>query len=138
MQLFPFREVTPITTNLPRVKAINAGVKSLLEGSLRLPQFDFVYSAGLYDYLQSRLAQTLTRSLFSLVKPGGKLLLSNFLPTTPDIGYMECCMGWHLIYRDLETIKDLTRSIASSEFSSLNAWPYKTQALGYLELTKTK
>jgi hypothetical protein len=45
-------------------------------------------------------ARRLTANLFRHVAAGGRLLLANFAPSLPDIGYLETCMDWRLIYRD--------------------------------------
>jgi hypothetical protein len=34
-----------------------------------------------------------------MLKPGGRLLVANFLHDLPNVGYMESFMGWPLIYR---------------------------------------
>ena len=50
--------------------------------------YDLIYSAGLYDYIPDAKdgvggAPQLTRMLFSLLNPGGRLLVGNYLkPST--------------------------------------------------------
>ena len=41
-----------------------------------------MHCGGLYDYLEDRLAFTLTRRLLQHVAPGGRLILANFAPWT--------------------------------------------------------
>jgi hypothetical protein len=41
----------------------------------------------------------LTRHLFSLLAPGGTLLIGNYVPGIFEAGYMEAFMRWHLVYR---------------------------------------
>lgn len=86
-------------------------VRQLLSGKSRLGQFDLVYTAGLYDYFDDRIAVRVTRALFSHVKPGGRLLIANFVPSLRDVGYMECFMDWWLVYRSAADMNLLTGQI---------------------------
>ena len=86
-----------------RVRVVERGVRALVgrdSASQDLGQFDLIYSAGLYDYLPDAMAQRLTALLASLLRPGGRLLLANFLPACSGRGYMEMIMDWHLIMRN--------------------------------------
>ena len=51
-----------------------------------LGQFDLIYSAGLYDYLETPVAERLPQVLFDLLNPGGQLLYANFAPDIPAVG----------------------------------------------------
>ena len=95
-------------------------VRRLLAGKADLGRFDLVYSAGLYDYLDDRVAKRLTTSLFRMLEPGGTLLFCNFLRTTADVGYMESFMGWDLIYRDRDEIEGLLGDVDESEIESIH------------------
>jgi hypothetical protein len=88
-----------------------ASVRKLLAGRAQLGQFDLIYSTGLYDYLQQPLARRLTARLFQMLRPGGRLLLANFLTGSPSRGYMDSFMNWVLIYRNEEEMKDLVSEI---------------------------
>ncbi len=84
-----------------RVRTINLGVIDLLRRrDLDLGTFDLIYSAGLFDYLSDSLSRRLVKHLLRLLRPGGRLLIANFVPTTKDRGYMEIFMDWNLIYRN--------------------------------------
>jgi len=82
-----------------RVEAIDGSVRGLLTKAYKLGTFDFVYSAGLYDYLSHRVAVKLTQRCLELLKPGGVLLFANFARDIPDDGYMETFMNWALLLR---------------------------------------
>ena len=92
-------------------------IKRLLRG---LPvfgeqrQFDFVYSAGLLDYIQLLTAVSLCRGLYDLVAPGGKLLVGNMAPESPSRWFMELHLDWFLVYRDREEILEIGRAAAPS------------------------
>jgi extracellular factor (EF) 3-hydroxypalmitic acid methyl ester biosynthesis protein len=83
----------------------------------KLAQCDLIYSAGLYDYLDDKVAKKLSATLFDALKPGGRLVLTNFLKDTHDIGWGEAMMDWFLIYRDQA---DIERSICRRYSKSPN------------------
>ena len=101
-----------------------------------LGAFDFVYSAGLYDYLDQRCAQRLTRCLFERVAPGGQLLLANFHPANRGTGYMEAFMDWWLIYRDEAQMQDLCAEISPSELVACEIECDPFGNVVYLSLTR--
>ncbi len=82
-----------------RVEAIDGSVRGLLTDAYKLGTFDFVYSAGLYDYLTDAVAIRLTKRCMKMLKPGGTLLFANFSPELTDDGYMETFMDWTLLLR---------------------------------------
>ncbi|WP_131522963.1 class I SAM-dependent methyltransferase [Pectobacterium parvum] len=91
-----------------RVKTIISGVKNLW-GSLQpgLGKFDLIYSSGLYDYLPEAQALKLSKILKLMLKPGGRLVVGNFSPTSTGRGYLELIMDWHLVYRNQQELSNL-------------------------------
>lgn len=82
-----------------RVEAINGSVRTILGRAQKLGTFDFIYAAGLYDYLAENVAVKLTERCLQMLKPGGKFLLANFAKDIGVEGYMETFMNWPLIWR---------------------------------------
>ena len=83
------------------VEPVQGSVKTVLASGARdLGRFDFIYAAGLYDYLGDRLGARLLGRMFEMLKPGGKVWVANFAPDIADVGFMEAVMDWWLIYRD--------------------------------------
>lgn len=119
-----------------RVTPVQMSVARLPGRAKRLGGFDLIYSAGLYDYLDERLARALTTALFGILRPGGRLVIGNFLLGVPDCAYMETFMGWRLIYRDRRELESLTRDIDAGEVAerSFQADPYGV--FGYVELRR--
>ena len=74
--------------------------------------FDIVYSCGLFDYLQMLTAVSLCRNLFSLVAPGGTLLVGNMVPANPCRWFMEIHLDWFLVYRERSEMLELARLAA--------------------------
>jgi extracellular factor (EF) 3-hydroxypalmitic acid methyl ester biosynthesis protein len=75
------------------------------------PLYDFVYCAGLYDYLTDRVCALLTRLFYSLVEPGGLVVATNVHPSNPVRYYMDFLVEWHLEYRDAEQMLNLARGL---------------------------
>lgn len=100
------REITDSRYSIS-VRPVQAGIISLLKGSLDLGTFDLIYSAGLYDYLQASTSAALTTALAKLLRPGGRLFLGNFLTGFATRGYMECFMEWQLISRSFDEVNAL-------------------------------
>src|SRR5262245_23965860 len=81
------------------ISAVSGSGRNILSKKVQPGRFDFVYAAGLFDYLGMPAATALTRELFDMTRPGGMLLIPNFKTGAPDTGYMEAFMDWRLIYR---------------------------------------
>ncbi len=78
-----------------------------------------VYASGLYDYLSQPTALKLTAALFDMVRPGGRVVVANFLKGIFDVGYMASFMGWDLVLRTPEELFQLGDQFgrrASTEF----------------------
>jgi hypothetical protein len=89
----------------PNIRVMTERVKTLMSGRHDLGEFDFIYSAGLYDYLPDAMASRLTNQLISMLKPGGRLLIANFLHGCYGRGYLEAFMDWRLLYRSSEELR---------------------------------
>lgn len=72
--------------------------------------YDLVYCAGLFDYLSDRLIASVVAYLFSLLRPGGKVVISNFSTKNPIRSWMTYVMDWKLIYRSEEGFTELIRN----------------------------
>ena len=73
-------------------------------------KFDFVYCAGLFDYLPGQVCQRLMDLMHDWVAPGGMLLATNVASCNPRRLTMDHVMAWHLIYRtgaELAALKPL-------------------------------
>lgn len=68
---------------------------------------DFIYSAGLFDYLSNRASTRLIAKLYTFLKPGGVLVIGNFGTLNPQRFIMEFGGEWFLIYRSEEEMMAL-------------------------------
>jgi extracellular factor (EF) 3-hydroxypalmitic acid methyl ester biosynthesis protein len=69
--------------------------------------YDFVYCAGLFDYLSQRVCKRMVELFCTMVKPGGVVIVSNVATRNPRKAWMEYVMEWNLIYRDENDMMDL-------------------------------
>lgn len=72
----------------------------LMIGRPAADQYDFVYCAGLFDYLSDPLCRRLSNVLYSWVAPGGLFVSTNVDVSNPRRLTMNYIMDWHLIYRN--------------------------------------
>lgn len=101
------------------VTAVAGSVRELLTGRRRFEGYDLVYAAGLFDYLTEPVARRLVELMHAALAPDGRLLVANFLPGIPDVGYMESLMHWHLIYRSPAEMRALFDTLPAASRATL-------------------
>lgn len=67
--------------------------------------FDFVYCAGLFDYLSDKVCSRLLQYFVVRTRPGGSVMVTNVHSANPQKNVMEHLLEWHLIYRDEEGLQ---------------------------------
>ncbi|MDE3098436.1 MAG: class I SAM-dependent methyltransferase [Verrucomicrobiota bacterium] len=77
--------------------------------------YDFIYCAGLFDYLANSVCEKLIELFYELAAPGGLVLVSNVNSNNPSRGWMEYVLDWHLIYRNSEELAMLIPERLRSE-----------------------
>ncbi|HVU08574.1 MAG TPA: hypothetical protein VHG89_08550 [Verrucomicrobiae bacterium] len=77
--------------------------------------YDFVYCAGLFDYLSDTVCKQLMDIFYGFVAPGGLLLATNVSDANPSTNTMEHVLDWHLIYRNEKDIRAISPSLASED-----------------------
>jgi len=118
------------------VQTANVSVRALLKGEVSFENFDFVYAAGLYDYLGKEAANRLTQILFNATAPGGKLLVANFVPDHEGHAYMNAFMEWNLVYRAPKDMYGLAAGIDPRSVDHARVFQ-RESCIAYLELTRT-
>ena len=118
------------------VTAQSGSVRGILGGKAMLGQYDFVYAAGLYDYRSAPVAAALTCRLFELTRPGGLLLIPNFLTGNLDAGYMEAFMDWHLIYRSQDDMRELAAALPADQVATTEVFNDPGNAIAFLLVPK--
>ena len=102
-----------------KISAVVGSVRQLFSDQITFSNLSLVYTAGLFDYLSDKTAQKLIAKSFGYLKPGGRMLVANFLPNIPDVGYMETFMDWFLIFRSPEEMVALFDVLPEDQLSSL-------------------
>jgi hypothetical protein len=116
------------------IEAICCAVKDLLTQPRDWGRFDFIYAAGLYDYLPPPIAEALAALTFGMLKSGGRLLISNAINTVKDAGYMELYMDWWLIYRNAQEVSSCVSRLPAQDVEGVRRWD--TPYFVYLEVMK--
>lgn len=120
------------------VETVHASVRHILARKIRPGTFDFVYAAGLYDYLNDAVATALTARMFELTRPGGRVLVPNFAPCCRDRAYLETFMAWDLIYRDEYDMSRLVANIPVAEIASYDIYSDPSASIVYLSIEKAQ
>jgi extracellular factor (EF) 3-hydroxypalmitic acid methyl ester biosynthesis protein len=119
-----------------RIHTQTTSVRDLILKRHDLGHFDFIYAAGLYDYLVPKAAARLTSRLFHLLKAGGHLLVANFLHGIWESPYMETCMDWQLIYRTRQDIMKFSEEIDAADLVTTDYFEDCLRCVGSLELIR--
>lgn len=118
------------------VRAMQMNVIEFLKSDRqRFGEFDLIYSAGLFDYLSDGLARRLTRRMLQMLRPGGRLLIANFVPDTAARAYMEIFMDWNLIFRSESEICNLVQAAGATQLRSFLD-PHRNVV--YVEMTRER
>lgn len=89
----------------PQIEYVQQSVHGLLKQSIgsdngsETQSFDFVYCAGLFDYLSDRICQRMLTLFCRWTVPGGTVIATNVHPDNPARWLLEHVVEWHLIHR---------------------------------------
>jgi len=85
-------------------------------------RYDFIYCAGLFDYLSNKVCRTLMDIFYDMLSPGGLIVATN-VDVHPARGEMECFLEWYLIHRNTEQMQAITPQRASAQNVTLKRDP---------------
>ncbi|MCL4819162.1 MAG: methyltransferase domain-containing protein [Vicinamibacteria bacterium] len=119
-----------------RMETHAASIRAVLKRSLDLRDFDLVYAAGLFDYLEDNVAAALVSRMLEAVRPGGRVLIANFVPDIPDVGYMEACMDWFLKYRTESQLRSLLDDLPAELKGPIRTFHDPDENLAFLVATR--
>ncbi len=72
-------------------------------------KYDLIWSAGLFDYLEKRIAVLLLKKIWRYLKKNGRIIFGNFSPINPTRNGMELVGKWHLIHRTASELVEICR-----------------------------
>lgn len=82
-------------------QSIHELLKTAASGQSTLAdRYDFVYCAGLFDYLSDRVCKRLVKLFYDWTLPGGLVVATNVHANNPIRYYMAHIAEWYLEYRD--------------------------------------
>jgi extracellular factor (EF) 3-hydroxypalmitic acid methyl ester biosynthesis protein len=86
------------------VQMLKKSVQQLLKEAIKpapglVGRYDFVYCAGLFDYLPDRVCRQLMGVFYQWLAPHGRLLVTNVDGTLPFRNKLEFILDWNLLYR---------------------------------------
>ncbi|MGC9941217.1 MAG: class I SAM-dependent methyltransferase [Verrucomicrobiota bacterium] len=105
------RAITQRTGREPTIQFQKKNIVQVFKESLKRSgpgkEYDFVYCAGLFDYLPDSTCTQLMEVFYDWLAPGGLLIVTNVTPENPRCYGMENILDWHLIYRSEQDIRAL-------------------------------
>lgn len=122
---------SPVNVNFFQKNAIRLALKKDIESEVG-QKYDLIYSTGLFDYLDEKIAVRLVKNLARLLNPGGIMLISNVRDkyVSSSSIWMEWIGEWYLIYRKEE---DFAQIFLNSGFlkSDIEIIPQKSKIMQY-------
>ncbi len=118
------------------VETAESTVNELIDAAPQLGTFDLVYAAGPYDHLNRWVATRLTEALFKTTRPGGLLLVTNFVHGIRDVGYLEAFMDWHLNYRNAADMFSLTSTLPEDDVADRRTFAEESGGIVFLAVRR--
>jgi hypothetical protein len=117
------------------IKPLQGRVQDVIKGSIRFADFDFIYSAGLFDYLDDKSAIALTQRIAAALGEGASALIGNF-QSRPEMAYAEIFQDWKLVARSDQDLMRLgSVSLGANRFKwRVRSDPWKS--IAWLEIDR--
>ena len=128
-----------------QIEMVKKSVHQILKESGKQPihqKYDFIYCAGLFDYLSDRVCKRLMNILYDMLAPCGLLLATNVHASNPNRNSMDFFLEWHLVHRNRVELEHLRPDLApegsfreKQEFTGVNIFleVRKPGEVSYLE-----
>ncbi|MCM2258625.1 MAG: class I SAM-dependent methyltransferase [Vicinamibacteria bacterium] len=113
-----------------------ASIAAVIKRSLTLMGFDLVYAGDLFDYLEDNVAAVLLQRMLEAARPGGRVVIANFVPDIPDAGFMEACMDWYLVHRSESQLRFLHRTLPTELRGEVQTFQDPDRNIAFLVATR--
>jgi len=121
--------------NLPVVTQFGS-VRDLVRGASAFGDMDLVYCSGLMESLPHAAAAGLARALFAMLRPGGTLVITQFLTGLTEAAFLEAFMDWHMAYRTRDETVALVQGLLGDSASGWSYGESPESTLGVLTLRR--
>jgi hypothetical protein len=113
----------PKNVNFFQKNVIRLALKKDIETEIPY-KYDLIYSAGLFDYFDERVAIRLVDNLKKLLNVKGAMIISNFGDRydNPTVGWMEWVASWYIIHRSKNEFEKI---FLNNDFSNMTIIPQK-------------
>lgn len=106
------RETSWKVKKMPPISYVNMSIRRVIaQGMSQIGEYDFIFSAGLFDYFSDPVARMVAKKLFERLKEGGLLIIGNFDGINPTRPIMEVALDWKLNYRTAENMGRLFQEL---------------------------
>jgi len=95
------------------INFLNLAIKNVIKNGLE-KKYDFIYSAGLFDYFNDKISIFAASQLYKSLNSGGLLLIGNFKEEPIDRFFIEFIGDWYLQYRNEDALKKLYETVSNS------------------------
>ncbi len=120
-------------TNLPIVTYLGS-VRELVRGEHLFGDMDLVYCAGLMESLPHPAAAGLTRALFSMLRPRGMLVVTQFLEGLTEAALLETYLDWPMVYRSKTEAVALVQELLPGSVSEWSFVENAERTMGFVTL----
>lgn len=108
-----------------KIQLIKKSVNQLIKEAMKIQnspvRYDFVYCAGLFDYLSDPVCRNLVGLFYELATPGGLVIATNVADPNPSRNWMEYVLDWHLVYRNARQLAALAPAAAPPDAVRVSA-----------------
>ena len=107
-----------------KIQTVKKAVHMLIKSAgrevdyMRKSQYNLIYCAGLFDYLNDQVCQQLMNIFYDMLSPDGLLIATN-VDDHPAKNQMECFLEWILIHRNNDKLRSIAPQKAKEQDISI-------------------
>jgi extracellular factor (EF) 3-hydroxypalmitic acid methyl ester biosynthesis protein len=108
------------------IQIVKKSVQQVLKEAIKpqsesIGRYDFVYCAGLFDYLPDRVCKQLMGVFYQWLAPQGLLVVTNVDGTLPFRNKLEFILDWNLLYRTARDVLALKPEQVATDLCSVRS-----------------